>query len=701
MRKLLIVFLAFSCMGLYAQNTYFVATNGNDLTGDGSEGKPWASWQKGSDMAKPGDTVYIKGGVYYPLKRISSGISGAWVIDTDTDHGTSGQPGKWIYFFADPDDYKNGNFPILDLSKMDNGTSNFVQGLRIHKAQFLHFKGLTIRNVWQNKNASAPEAWGVATARSANMIFENMTVHNIAGRGWWIQGGAWNPADSAYAVDVDDTKPIDAKIYCAYDTTQWINCDTYDLCDSIDYTGAGDPGNSADGWKCTFYGGNYIRWYGCRAWNFTDDGWDPSITVDSETSDGPEIFIENCWSMPSNKYLKYCTDNAADGKEGIEGNGFKFGAAGRAVPNDPAGYFINCLAMYTANTGFASNIEIIHGNYDIKPRHINNTAFRAGVSGFAVENINNGERECVFYNNLVYESKGLDPGTKKPYEVAIAGPPYEESHNAWDYKESYPYFVMTDSIDIDENDFVTTDSLALVTLFTAPRNSDGSLPPFPVQLAPGSDLIDSGTDVGYSFAGSAPDIGAFEYGALSVRIEKPVDKTRYNCGNELVLSATARDPDNSIESVSFYKKKGELIGEGSYNASSHLWELDWECDTIGTIEIRAVAVNDEDETAYSQIVSILVYPQGVNLNEENPCQLQYFPNNPNAFRIILPEQADTDLNIISLEGRVVGVEKMYLNEAPFKDINLSYLSAGMYIIQITNPSLAEKCLEPLKFIKFE
>jgi hypothetical protein len=44
-----------------------------------------------------------------------------------------------------------------------------------------------------------------------------------------------------------------------------------------------------------------------------------------------------------------------------------------------------------------------------------------------------------------------------------------------------------------------------------PRGNGGSLPQVGfLHLAPGSDLIDAGVDVGLPYAGSAPDLGAFE-----------------------------------------------------------------------------------------------------------------------------------------------------------------------------------------------
>lgn len=55
-------------------------------------------------------------------------------------------------------------------------------------------------------------------------------------------------------------------------------------------------------------------------------------------------------------------------------------------------------------------------------------------------------------------------------------------------------------------------------MITGPRNPDGSIPESGfLRLAPDSDAIDAGTDVGLPFAGKAPDLGAFEYRPAGVR----------------------------------------------------------------------------------------------------------------------------------------------------------------------------------------
>ena len=51
------------------------------------------------------------------------------------------------------------------------------------------------------------------------------------------------------------------------------------------------------------------------------------------------------------------------------------------------------------------------------------------------------------------------------------------------------------------------------SLLTAPRKANGDLPYIAfAQLVSGSDMLNAGTNAGFAFAGTAPDLGAFEYG---------------------------------------------------------------------------------------------------------------------------------------------------------------------------------------------
>jgi hypothetical protein len=68
-------------------------------------------------------------------------------------------------------------------------------------------------------------------------------------------------------------------------------------------------------------------------------------------------------------------------------------------------------------------------------------------------------------------------------------------------------------LSVGEGDFISLDT----TLATVPRRADGSVPVTDLfRLIPQSILVNAGGDVGLSFVGSAPDIGAFETGASVV-----------------------------------------------------------------------------------------------------------------------------------------------------------------------------------------
>jgi len=69
-------------------HTYYVSTTGNDTTGDGSSGNPWATIQKGADTMANGDTVIVRSGTYAGFRARYSGASGAVkTIKSEVNYG--------------------------------------------------------------------------------------------------------------------------------------------------------------------------------------------------------------------------------------------------------------------------------------------------------------------------------------------------------------------------------------------------------------------------------------------------------------------------------------------------------------------------------------------------------------------------------------------------------------------------------------
>jgi hypothetical protein len=476
------------CLLQVSGNTYFVATNGND-NWPGTFSQPWATWQKAATVSQPGDITYIRGGVYMPTTHIGGSAIG--MLIRAGQYGVSGTAAAPIRYFAYPPDWNAGNFPILDGSLVSLTDSYYNQGIVMENVQYIYFRGLTVRNVHQRPydsvNDRYSEAVGIACGSCANMIFENVVAHDIDGRGFQHWSGAWNELDGPGA-------PFES------DNTSWINCDAYNLFDHY----SSSPGNSADGWKVHGYYGNYLNWEGCRAFNYSDDGMDPSGEAYRT--------IKNCWVMSTDKYVNPSSNWS------VEGNGFKIVAVNtNFIPNyfssqENFVHIENSIAAYCVGAGFINDLVMnynplwptrgmIYNNFAYK----NNIGYREGGNGYG------GTRSSVYRNNIVYESTSAGSGMDPLYEISIYMPSvYNENHNTWiatQEVDGWPGWEYNPAVTVTDNDFVSLDALQL----TAPRKADGSLPDITFgHLRAGSDLIDAGTNVGLPYSGSAPDLGAFE-----------------------------------------------------------------------------------------------------------------------------------------------------------------------------------------------
>jgi hypothetical protein len=474
-------------------DTYFIAVNGND-NNPGNFSHPWKTWQKGVLVAQPGDIVYIRGGVWQPTSHIivdgyeSANI--AMLIDPIGYHqGASGTANAPIRYYNYP-----GEKPILDGSLVGPNAARWIGGIGIENSQYIYLKGLTIRNIHQtppdpSHEKRYSEAYGISS-NGANIRYENMVAHDIDGRAFQHWSQAWNEDDSW----------VDGVYYPALfdsDNTSWINCDAYNLYDRYSLA----PGNAADGWKVQGYYNNYFYWEGCRAFNYSDDGFDPS---------GPAYrYLKNCWAMSSHKY------------EGLselwapEGNGFKMTGIGvYSVPDyfTTEKHFVrveNCIAADCMGTGFINNINVRFGEGGDWPNRgilYNNLAYKA-KNGLVDVNGNG----STYKNNIVYASYGLGP-TDEIFEVDTSNSWYNESHNTWIANDptpgSWPWFYYNPDYTVTDDDFVSLDFSQLMR----PRKADNSLPDITFgHLKVGSDLIDTGISVGLPFNGVAPDLGPFEY----------------------------------------------------------------------------------------------------------------------------------------------------------------------------------------------
>ena len=485
--------------------TYYVApTGGSDSNAGTTINAPWATWQKAFETAQAGDTVYFRGGIWYPTNVIPN--TNTVVLHSPTQAPVKGHNGTKenpICFFNYPNE-----IPILDCSGVSIAGRNFNTGVSFSYSHFIHVRGLQVKNVLQPTNGEL--ACGMGADVCSHMTFENIVVSNIGGRGMTYWGIAGHPDFPNFPTD----------------TSRYINCDVYNCVDLLSEV----PGNGSDGWKLDNEAGGYLEFYGCRAWNCGDDGFDIS---------GPGITIfDHCWSF----------SHRLEGA--LDGNGFKYGAnRGSGAYVDEKGQLVlgtpvsgvrkivrNCIAAN--NAGFGLYDLGYDPYYPNNSRVYNNSIYHNGIGiQIATNPTYSGVNPNQYYNNIIYGTEEKDAGGR-PYNLSVDDI-YLESNNTWKYADasiigSLPWWQPNNEITVTDDDFISLNWSEL----SNPRKSDGSLPDITfMKLAPGSDLIDNGVDVGLPYYGSVPDLGYSEYSVGTPVIANPT----------FVSSAIASDTPSKLE----------------------------------------------------------------------------------------------------------------------------------------------------------
>ncbi len=354
-----------------------------------------------------------------------------------------------------------GEIPVFDFRNQAYSSSN--QGFKI-SGNYVHVKGLIIQGAGDN---------GMQVTGSNNKI------ENCAFR--------WN-CDSGLQMKTGSNNLI-------------LNCDSYE---NFDYMSGGttspDYGGNADGFADKQYtnaGTNTYR--GCRSWKNSDDGWDSYEKIGNTVYDNCWCYANGPASFDMTDHIRFKKDSAAwfskfkDAsnryvvKNYGNGNGFKVG--GNYTANNAT--LTNCVSVGNTVKGFDQNnnngIMTLYNctGYDNKPDY-----------GFS----NSGYGTLVIKNCATLNSRSSNSFRTKTVT---------QEYNSWNSG-----FACVSA------DFLSLESIQLIN----ERQADGSLPEITLlHQTSTSGMIDKGTNVGLAFAGSAPDLGAFEYGVFTT-----VDNVREN-----------------------------------------------------------------------------------------------------------------------------------------------------------------------------
>jgi gliding motility-associated-like protein len=126
----------------------------------------------------------------------------------------------------------------------------------------------------------------------------------------------------------------------------------------------------------------------------------------------------------------------------------------------------------------------------------------------------------------------------------------------------------------------------------------------------GSPAIDKGVNVGLPYSGSAPDIGAYEYGATTtppanalptVAVTAPANNANFTAGATVTLTANATDSDGAISKVEFFNGSTKL-GEDLTSP----YNFAWTNIPAGSYTISAKATDNQTGVATSTPLNITV-----------------------------------------------------------------------------------------------
>jgi MYXO-CTERM domain-containing protein len=351
-----------------------------------------------------------------------------------------------------------GEVPKIDFSNMNVSSSGYSMGITV-SGNWLHFKG--IEECCLKETTFANNGFDVS---GSNDIFESLNMHNNMGNGIFM-----------------GTKSGGGNLI--------LNCDSHD---NYDPTTTQGQGQNADGFGVHYQtSGATTIVRGCRAWWNSDDGYD---LINQEVP----VTVENSWAFGCG-YATYGTYSPSSGN----GNGFKMGSSKTGIRH----LVQNNVAWKNKASGFYAN-HSAGGN-----TWYNNTSFQNGTqfnmlastwdsAGNRTDGVTlTGTKVHIMRNNIGFPEKN----------TSMNG--VDTQFNAWDLNitpAAKDFLSITDPTVGGTGQAIETTSPAL-----GPRQADGSLPNVDfMKLAAGSAMIDKGTDVGLPFVGAAPDLGAYEYGAV-------------------------------------------------------------------------------------------------------------------------------------------------------------------------------------------
>ena len=411
MKQLIFISVMMCWMIQISATEYYVSPKGNDKN-TGTVDSPFATLAKAQSMVQPGDTVYLRGGIYKPT---TSQIMGTQ-IDIYACVFLMDKSGKSkkerICYFGYP-----GERPVFDLSEV-KPTNKRVSVFYV-SGSYLHFKNIEVIGTQVTITGHTQSECFSNRGGSYN-IYENLSMHDGMAIGFYLTKGSDNLI---------------------------LNCDAYNNFDNVSEKKNGENVDGFGAHTDRNSTGNIFR--GCRAWWNSDDGFDLINAFQSVT-------IENCWAFYNGYQPGSTTLNGANGA-GFKAGGYGMSDNPKVPENIPVHVVKNCISYYNKANGFYSNHHL--GGI----RWYNNSAYKNAVNFCMLNRKSANEAvdidgiEHTLINNLSYE-----PRTTEAHITKINYSLCKLENNSF-----YP-----DKLTFTNDSFNSLDASQL----SLPRKKDGSLP---------------------------------------------------------------------------------------------------------------------------------------------------------------------------------------------------------------------------------
>jgi hypothetical protein len=437
------------------EHCIYVAPWAPDDSGDGSWEHPYYNLQKAVDQAQPGDSIYVRGGTYYPSAWRDKMSDGKLLKTNKILIDKKGDADHWYTIKTFP-----GEFPVLNFKDQPKGTnkSTTYGGIQL-SGDYWHIYGLHITQAGDN---------GIKVEGSHNKV-ERCTFSYNDDTGLQL-GFGHHFEDSHPGISSNDGT------YCAYNDI--IDCDSYLNYDSD------NRGSDADGFACKMHNGIGNRFIRCRSWHNADDAWDLF-----ETDYGVKLI--ECWAWASAIKEDFSWgENISGGSFQGNGNGFKLGGNGEGGSSKGVHEAWFCVIFDCNKTGSVKGFD--------------QNSHSGGIKLYGCLSFNNGYNYNIsgsnnyFYNNVSLGTIHSIGSNRTVNQMSVGG---TESNNAtlvsgkgWTNSVVSSGFSESDYVSLAEEDAI------------APRAADGSLPTRFARLKSSSVLVGKGKDITADLQASFPDI---------------------------------------------------------------------------------------------------------------------------------------------------------------------------------------------------